>query len=263
MNIVAIISLAPAIESPTCRMIGAITDVISQVAFTIKISEVSTVIEEGESSCESLYPVDSEQFIIVSKKINPADKFEDGQIIEGNIHFSSNGFDSEIYLTDYKTNPSISGCKSLYWFDNDNKACGQKEFCGMYMYFGLQTFESKEQCEKALGINRLKDCPKEATVENDKCTKTLSNGRKAEIKIMPETASQNAIDKLGELNFTIELKEVGKGDDAKPVYELTGNKQGKFLGIFKIMARVSAQVDAETGDVKVIKPWWAFLASGI
>lgn len=84
-----------------------------------------------------------------------------------------------------------------------------------------------------------------------------------EIKIMPETASETAIAKLGELNFTIELKEVGKGDDAKPVYELTGNKQGKFLGIFKIIARVQAQVDAETGNVKIIKPWWSFLASGI
>lgn len=141
------------------------------------------------------------------------------------------------------------GCKTLYWFDNENKECGQKEFCGAYMYYGLQTFESKTQCEKALN-------PENKTFN-------LSNGRKAEIKIMPETASQRAIERLGELGFTIELKEVGKGDEAKAVYELTGNKEGKFLGIFKIMARVQAQVDAETGDVKVIKPWWAFLASGI
>jgi hypothetical protein len=91
----------------------------------------------------------------------------------------------------------------------------------------------------------------------------LSNGRKAEIKIMPETASARAIERLGELNFTVELKEVGKGNETRAVYELTGNKQGKFLGIFKIMAKVRAQVDAETGDVKVIKPWWSFLASGI
>lgn len=80
---------------------------------------------------------------------------------------------------------------------------------------------------------------------------------------MPSTASETAIAKLGELGFTIELKEVGKGDEAKPVYELTGNKNGKFLGIFKIIARVQAQVDAENGDVKIIKPWWSFLATRI
>lgn len=88
----------------------------------------------------------------------------------------------------------------------------------------------------------------------------LSNGRNAEIKIMPETASATAIERLGELNFTVQLKEVGND---KVAYELTGNKQGKFLGIFKIIAKVQAQVDAETGKVKVIKPWWSFLASGI
>jgi len=95
------------------------------------------------------------------------------------------------------------------------------------------------------------------------CRKTLGNGRQAEIKIMPETASARAIERLGELNFKVELKEVGKGNETKAAYELTGNKQGKFLGIFKIMAKVKAQVDAETGDVKVIKPWWSFLTSGL
>lgn len=160
-------------------------------------------------------------------------------------------------------NESDADCKSLYWIDNDNKECGQKQFCGAYVYYGLQTFESKTQCENALGINKTKACPDNSLDENGKCMFNLSNGRKAEIKIMPETASERAIARLGELGFTIQLKEVGKGEDAQLVYELTGNKQGKFLGIFKIIARVQAQVDAENGDVKVIKPWWSFLASGI
>lgn len=97
-----------------------------------------------------------------------------------------------------------------------------------------------------------------------KCMKELSNGRNAEIKIMPETASQKAIERLGELDFTIELKEVGRGDNAQVVYELTGKKAGRFLGIFKILTRVSAQVDAETGEIiKVEKPWWSFLVVGV
>lgn len=113
-----------------------------------------------------------------------------------------------------------------------------------------------------------KICPENSNDENGKCMFTLSNGRKAEIKIMPETASATAIARLGELGFTIELKEVGKNtkdtSDDKIVYELTGNKEGKFLGIFKIMASERVQVDAETGEVKkVIKPWWSFLATRI
>ncbi len=95
-------------------------------------------------------------------------------------------------------------------------------------------------------------------------TFNLSNGRKAEIKIMPETASEKAIERLGELNFTIELKEVGAGDKSKAVYELKTEKQGRFLGLFKINGNIAIQVDAETGEViKIKKPWWAFLVSGI
>jgi hypothetical protein len=112
--------------------------------------------------------------------------------------------------------------------------------------------------------NPFKYLTKQECEKDNKSTITLSNGRNAEVKIMPETASERAIERLGELNFTIELKEVGKGDDVKIVYELTGNKNGRFLGIFKIQAKIQAQVDAETGEViKVEKPWWAFLATNI
>lgn len=192
-------------------------------------------------------------------------------------------------------------CKNLYWIDNDNKDCGQKEFCGAYMYYGLFTFENETECQQYVLAssgsdnnfdacdtdsdciapscptckqpkcidgeckmqNIVKSCPSNSSDEDGKCIFNLSNGRKSEVKIMPSTASARAIERLGELGFTVELKEVGKGNETKPVYELTGKKQGKFLGIFKIMVRVQAQVDAGTGDVKVIKPWWSFLASGI
>jgi len=78
---------------------------------------------------------------------------------------------------------------------------------------------------------------------------------------MPETASQRAIERLGQLGFNITLKEVGND---KVAYELTAEKEGKMLGLFKVKGKVSAEVDAETGEVvKVHKPWWAFMASGI
>lgn len=249
-----------------------------------------------------------------------------------------------IAVNDTDTNSSDTGCQNLYWFDDTTKVCGQKQFCGAYMYLGLQTFENKTQCENALNktgdgnvvtINKTRiekenltflpwqkrnesECPvgckcvgavvscttadgktmtieagrsgniititvdgKEAdtnlTIESEaddnnktKIKAVLSDRTKKEIKIMPDTASEKAIAKLVELGFIIELyndiielKEVGKGDDAKVVYELTGNKEGKFLGIFKIIAKVQTQVDAEDGKVKVIKPWWSFLATRI
>lgn len=215
--------------------------------------------------------------------------------------------------------------KSLYWIDNENKDCGQKEFWGAYMYYGLQTFESKKECERVAqgimcpdialpadgwcnglivdggvdssGCDMPPKCEKAANEKICGVWKTsgcslencsgdwqfhtflnkaemrnynaiyVHNGPCAEgenydvkIKIMPETASERAIERLGDLNFTIELKEVGVNRTA---YEVVGEKQGKMLGLFKVKANVSMQVDAETGEVKVHRPWWAFLASGI
>jgi hypothetical protein len=42
-------------------------------------------------------------------------------------------------------------CRDLYWFDNNVRTCDStRHFCGMYMYLGLHTFETKEECLSAL-----------------------------------------------------------------------------------------------------------------
>lgn len=96
----------------------------------------------------------------------------------------------------------------------------------------------------------------------------LSNGKDVEIKIMPDAASETAIEKLKlrtcteENGCSIELKEVGKGDSAKLAYEVKTQKKSKLFGLFGKNMKVEAQVNAETGEViQTNKPWWAFLAS--
>lgn len=105
--------------------------------------------------------------------------------------------------------------------------------------------------------------------ENDetKLTVELSNGKKSQIKIMPEVASGIAIERLrlkvcsAENNCTIELKEVGAGETTKPVYEVDSEKEYRILWLFKIKANVKAEIDAENGNViSIKKPWWSFLA---
>ena len=41
-------------------------------------------------------------------------------------------------------------CRTLWYFDESNLECQQKEFCGLYMYRGLHTFETEEECKAAL-----------------------------------------------------------------------------------------------------------------
>lgn len=98
---------------------------------------------------------------------------------------------------------------------------------------------------------------------------TLSNGRKAEIKVMPETASERALERLrlkvcsAENNCSIELKEVGKTEEEKQLaYELQIERHSRILGIFQKKMQVQAEINAENGEViRVRKPWWAFLAT--
>ena len=95
----------------------------------------------------------------------------------------------------------------------------------------------------------------------------LSNGRKAEIKIMPDAASEKALERLGlkvcssENNCTIELKETGEDSDIRASYEVQVERHMRILALFRAKAQVKAQIDAETGEVIIVKkPWWAFLA---
>lgn len=103
-------------------------------------------------------------------------------------------------------------------------------------------------------------------IKNYKCTLYTGpdNKIKMDIKVMPETASQRAIERLGELGFNATLKSNSNKNGWRAYYELNGEKEGKMFGLFKVNGEVSAEVDAETGNViKTHKPWWAFMASGI
>lgn len=96
----------------------------------------------------------------------------------------------------------------------------------------------------------------------------LSNGKYSEIKVMPDTASERALERLRlkvcseENNCSIELKETGLGNETKVAYQVKAQKQFKILSLFRKRAEVQAEVNAENGEIiRTKKPWWAFLAS--
>ncbi|MBW2966421.1 hypothetical protein KY342_04935 [Candidatus Woesearchaeota archaeon] len=94
----------------------------------------------------------------------------------------------------------------------------------------------------------------------------LRSGRDAEIKVMPDTASETALQRLRlrncDENCTIELREVGAGNRTMAAYEVRAQRNSRVFGLFRARMNVQAQVDAETGEmIQVRKPWWAFLAT--
>ncbi|MDD4877878.1 MAG: hypothetical protein PHO02_02470, partial [Candidatus Nanoarchaeia archaeon] len=108
----------------------------------------------------------------------------------------------------------------------------------------------------------------EQTSEGTKLRVKLSNGMQSEVKVMPDTASERALERLrlkvcaAENGCQIELKEVGSGEQARAAYEVQAQKEARVLGLFKTKMQVKAQIDAENGEViQAKKPWWAVLAS--
>ena len=108
----------------------------------------------------------------------------------------------------------------------------------------------------------------EQTQEKTILMTQLSNGRNAEIKVMPDAASERAMERLmlkvcsEENNCQMELKEVGRAEQVQVAYEVKAQKQAKLFGLFRTKMLVQAQINAENGEViQAKKPWWAFLAS--
>ncbi len=151
----------------------------------------------------------------------------------------------------------------------------QEVMAGNYIGEGGQQMKIQQQANNQM---RLEvggvgvDCPFNLTQEQvqnrTKLKAQLSNGRNAEIKVMPDTASETALNRLRlkvcdeAQGCSLELKEVGQGEQTKLAYELKTQRQSKVFGLFKARMNVRAQVDAETGEIiRVQKPWWAFLAS--
>src|SRR3989338_439841 len=94
--------------------------------------------------------------------------------------------------------------------------------------------------------------------------KARFRGNVTYIKIMPDRASEIAIEMLRALNFTVELREVSrKGNVSRIVYHARAYKDGRFIGILKLKVRVETQIDPETGEIiGTTKPWWAFFVFG-
>ncbi len=97
--------------------------------------------------------------------------------------------------------------------------------------------------------------------EEVKLKAKLSNGNEQEIKIMPDRASEIALERLKTNKFEIELKEVGEGENLQAVYIAKVDENGKLLGLFKVKLKSEAQIDGETGEIiSLKKSWWDFLA---
>ncbi len=153
--LVGLVFAVPSAPSPTCKINAQIINVSFQEAHScpyfptdyypeerivpakyllnVKITAVSTV-ENGEcyettpgnsnceGTCESLYPLNSEQTLTIYKsQIKSAYTFNEEDILEGNIHFSGDECNSGIWL--------LSGYSTSHIepVEDDNQSCVEKD----------------------------------------------------------------------------------------------------------------------------------------
>ena len=148
----------------------------------------------------------------------------------------------------------------------------------------FSTAEGKEVNVRSEGLSRpeikvgnsIARCESNCVIESeviDGETKIFSKnsyGLDREIKIMPDSASFKALEKLRvrncneSNNCTIELKQSGEGNQSRLAYEVSLQKRAKIFGLFATKMQVGADIDAESGEIiRERKPWWSFLASKV
>ncbi len=86
----------------------------------------------------------------------------------------------------------------------------------------------------------------------------LVNGKP--VKVLPDEVIQKIQERLRAQEVEdVELEE----EDNKPVYRVRVRTEGRLLFLIPVEVPAEVYVDAETGsEVKVQKPWWAFLVFG-
>ncbi|MBT4257605.1 hypothetical protein HOD88_00275 [archaeon] len=90
----------------------------------------------------------------------------------------------------------------------------------------------------------------------------LSNGNETTINFLPDEIYSRIREQLHTQNISIELEEKVHKNIPKVIYNIEANKNGKFLGIFKMKLKIEEEIDAETGELlKMNTPWWAFMVS--
>jgi len=90
----------------------------------------------------------------------------------------------------------------------------------------------------------------------------LRNGETRPVRVLPDEAAERARERLrirecnADSNCTLQLGE----ENGQLRYEMQIERHSRILGIFQKKMRVRAEIDAEDGELRVRKPWWAFLA---
>lgn len=96
------------------------------------------------------------------------------------------------------TNPTINtlpsmNCSTFYWKDATHTTCqSPKQFCGAYMYQGLQTFETEQACTNSSTTNQSSSYVW-STTSYGACSKTCGEGVQSRTVICKRTVDNSTV----------------------------------------------------------------------
>ncbi len=97
----------------------------------------------------------------------------------------------------------------------------------------------------------------ELETAGNKITATLSDGSEIAVNILPGAVVSVVSSEWGVGEVDVELIE----KEGRVVYEAKALIPGRILWIFRTNMEVGAEIDAETGNVEIKRPGWAFIFS--
>lgn len=231
--------------------------------FLVSLLAISLVFGAGSET--NTQPETTNQPEVTNQPLDSGNPEETGQGTQVDTETQNKGEDTQIQTQTQTNNPGTG---------EQTRTQSQVQSGSLSMQGGKQLeirTQDNNQVQFKSGNSEAKTNMKmtqEQTENGTMLRVQLSNGKNAEVKVMPDTASEKAIERLKlksctvEEGCSIELKEVGSGEQTKAAYEIKTQKEAKVFGLFKTKMQVQAQVDAENGEVlKSSKPWWSFLAT--
>ena len=91
--------------------------------------------------------------------------------------------------------------------------------------------------------------------ENGTVHGVFKGNKTKRINVFPDQVREKIRERIKDCNCSnMELDEEG-------YYQVQTQKQSRLFWIFKVKEKVKAQVEAQTGEVKIKNPWWGFLAN--
>lgn len=271
-------SSADAVCAGSANAAFRITYRLNDIAAPVNVFETKTELKEGEKYSFGPYvlgvlSIRGNSAIVVVSSTNevvpsPVNGTEEKPILISKgaqgMQITRVGESKPIFAKTIKIQPGADYIEAVTTESNQEVKMGSEDIAkGIALNFksGQDVYVStnKDKLETLIKEGNVSVKTRETLVSDENGLSVETAKGSKEIKILPASASVKAQQALSAKFDSIELKEVGNG----VVYVANKEKQYRIFGLIPASARVVAEVNAETGETTVSRPWYASISTDV